>query len=130
VREWSEGVRRIEAEDGLWWASLFKDLLTAELDPRGRAEALRRIRQALKLVEEEAADLTDEIIELQHNPAAQDAVHLHRTRRGGARKAGAPKAARQKPPHPHPLPQPRTNLNTERGGVFRIVYAYVLRQAV
>jgi len=64
VREGAEGVRRIEAEDSPWsWASLFKDLLTAELNPRERAEALRRIRQALKLVEEAAADLTDEIIE-------------------------------------------------------------------
>jgi hypothetical protein len=63
VREGAEGVRRIETDDSPWsWASLFKDLLIAELDPRERAEALRRIRQALKLVEE-AADLTDEIIE-------------------------------------------------------------------
>jgi hypothetical protein len=64
VREGAEGVRRIEAEDGPWsWASLFKDLLTAELDPRERVKALRRIRRALKLVEEASADLTDEIIE-------------------------------------------------------------------
>jgi hypothetical protein len=63
VREGVEGVRRIEAEDGLWWALLFKDLLTAELSPGERAGALRRIRRALKLVEEAAADLTDEIIE-------------------------------------------------------------------
>jgi len=33
VREGAGGVRRIEAEDGPWWASLFKDLLTAELSP-------------------------------------------------------------------------------------------------
>ena len=64
VKEGAEGVRRIEAEDGPWsWASLFKDLLTAELDPRESAGALRRIRWALKLVEEAAADLTDEITE-------------------------------------------------------------------
>jgi len=64
VEEGAEGVRRVEAEDSPWsWASLFKDLLTAELDPRERAGALRRIRQALKLVEEAAADLTDEITE-------------------------------------------------------------------
>jgi len=56
-------VRRIEAEDGPWWASLFKDLLTAELSPGERAGALRRIRRTLKLVEEASADLTDEIIE-------------------------------------------------------------------
>ncbi len=64
VKEGAEGVRRIEAEDSPWsWASLFKDLLTAELSPGERAEALRRIRRALKFVEEAAADLTDEIIE-------------------------------------------------------------------
>ena len=57
-------MRRIEAEDSPWsWASLFKDLLTAELDPRESAEALRRIRHALKLVEEAAADLSGDIVE-------------------------------------------------------------------
>jgi hypothetical protein len=64
IREGVEGVRRVETEDThCSWASLFKDLLIAELDPVARAEALRRIRQALKLVEEETADLTEEIIE-------------------------------------------------------------------
>jgi hypothetical protein len=64
VREGAEGVRRIETEDSPWsWASLFKDLLIAELSPGERVGALRRIRRTLKLVEEAAADLTDEIIE-------------------------------------------------------------------
>ena len=64
IREGVEGVRRIKTEDThCSWASLFRDILIAELDPATRAEALRRIRQALKLVEEETADLTEEIIE-------------------------------------------------------------------
>jgi hypothetical protein len=64
IREGIEGVRRIKTEDThLSWASLFKDLLIAELDPAARAEAIQRIRHALKLVEEETADLTEEIIE-------------------------------------------------------------------
>jgi hypothetical protein len=64
IREGVEGVRRVKTEDAhCSWASLFKDILIAELDPDARAEALRRIRQALKLVEEEMADLTEEIIE-------------------------------------------------------------------
>jgi len=49
IRQGAEGVRRIEMEDTYWsWASLFKDLLTAELDPRERATALRRVNKALK----------------------------------------------------------------------------------
>ncbi|MFZ8840825.1 MAG: hypothetical protein ACO2PM_18305 [Pyrobaculum sp.] len=64
IREGVEGVRRVKTEDThCSWASLFRDILIAELDPATRAEALRRIRQALKLVEEETADLTEEIIE-------------------------------------------------------------------
>jgi hypothetical protein len=60
VREGVEGVRRIETEDGPWsWASLFKDLLTAELSPGERAGALRRIRQPLKLAEEAAPFLQE-----------------------------------------------------------------------
>jgi hypothetical protein len=49
IRQGAEGVRRIETEDSFWsWASLFKDLLIAELDPRGRAAALRRVKTGLK----------------------------------------------------------------------------------
>ena len=63
IREGIEGVRRVETEDSIWsWASLFKDLLIAELDPRGRADALRRIKPALKEVFE-AADVPDFIAE-------------------------------------------------------------------
>jgi hypothetical protein len=49
IREGAEGVRRVETEDSIWsWASLFKDLLIAELDARERAAALRRVKAALK----------------------------------------------------------------------------------
>ena len=55
IREGAEGVKRIETEDSIWsWASLFKDLLTAELDASARASALQRIRPALKEVFEAA----------------------------------------------------------------------------
>ena len=48
-------MKRIETEDSIWsWASLFKDLLTAELDASARASALQRIRPALKEVFEAA----------------------------------------------------------------------------
>jgi hypothetical protein len=49
VRHGIEGVKRVETEDDIWsWASLLKDLLVAELDPRGRAAALRRVKAKLK----------------------------------------------------------------------------------
>jgi len=49
VKEGAEDVKRIETEDSFWsWASLFRDLLIAELDPRRRAAALRRVKTALK----------------------------------------------------------------------------------
>jgi hypothetical protein len=49
IRQGAEGVRRIETEDSIWsWASSFKYLLIAELDPRGRAAALRRLKTALE----------------------------------------------------------------------------------
>jgi hypothetical protein len=51
IREGADGVRRVETEDGWWsWASVFKDLLIAELDPRERPAALQRIEKALELV--------------------------------------------------------------------------------
>jgi hypothetical protein len=64
IREGAEGVRRIKTEDSPWsWASLFKDLLIAELDPRERAEeALRRIRRVLELVKE-ASDLPGDAVD-------------------------------------------------------------------
>ncbi len=63
IREGVKGVRRIETEDSIWsWASLFKDLLIAELDPRERAVALRRIKPALEEVFE-ATDVSDYIAE-------------------------------------------------------------------
>jgi len=49
IREGAEGVRRIKTEDSIWsWASLFKDLLVAELDANARAAALQRLKAALK----------------------------------------------------------------------------------
>jgi hypothetical protein len=48
IMQGAEGVRRIETEDTWSWASLFKDLLIAELDPRERAAAKRRLKNALK----------------------------------------------------------------------------------
>jgi hypothetical protein len=63
IRQGAEGVRRVKTEDSIWsWASLFKDLLTAELDPRGRAAAVRRIKSALKEVFE-TADVPDFVAE-------------------------------------------------------------------
>ena len=63
IRQGAEGVRRIETEDSHWsWASLFKDLLVAELDPRERAAKLRRINKALEEVfetEDVSGDIAD-----------------------------------------------------------------------
>jgi hypothetical protein len=51
IREGVDGVKRIKTEDSHWsWASVFKDLLIAELDPRERAAAMQRIKKALKEV--------------------------------------------------------------------------------
>jgi hypothetical protein len=66
IREGPGGVRRIKTEDSHWsWASLFKDLLIAELDASAKASALRRIKPALKEVFE-AADVPDFVAEA-HN---------------------------------------------------------------
>jgi len=85
IREGAAGARRVETEDSIWsWASLFKDLLTAELD----AGALQRIRPALKEVLKRPrywATLQ------KRTPAAplHNAAHLHILRLHGARKTEA-----------------------------------------
>jgi hypothetical protein len=57
IREGAEGVRRIKTEDSLWsWASAFKTLLIAELDPRGRPAALRQVKKALEEFFDHAAE--------------------------------------------------------------------------
>ncbi len=64
IMEGAEGVRRIKTEDSHWsWASLFKDLLIAELDPNARAAALQRIKPALKEVFETEEVLSGDIAE-------------------------------------------------------------------
>jgi len=62
IREGTEGVRRVKTEDSPWsWASLFKDLLIAELDPH-KHEVVRRIRHALELIKE-ASDLPGDAVD-------------------------------------------------------------------
>ncbi len=64
IREGVEGVRRVKTEDSHWsWASLFKDLLVAELDTSARATALPRIKSALNEVFETAEVLSGDIAE-------------------------------------------------------------------